>query len=189
MNPYDLPTSLTIGGVDHPIRTGWRVVMDIFAMFNDPDFDKEMKTVGMVKILYPNWRNIPPEHLAEAIEKACEFLDCGQKPDDQIRPRLMDWEDDAMLIIPAINQVADLEVRNNPDIHWWTFFGWYMSVENSLFSTVLHIRKKQKMGKPLEKWEKEFFRENEKITQMKKRHTEEETTAMEDIRNWINGKG
>lgn len=188
MNAYDLPTSLTIGGVEHPIRTGWRVVMDIFAMFNDPDFDNEMKTVGLIKMIYPMWQEIPPEAIPEAIQKAYEFLDCGQKPDDRIRPRLMDWEDDAPIIVPAVNGVAGMDVRENPGIHWWTFFGWYMSVENSLFSTVLHIRKKQASGKKMEQWEKEFLRDNEKIISMRKRQTEEERTAMDDIRNWLSGK-
>lgn len=189
MNAYDLPTSLVIGGVEHPIRTGWRVIMDIFAMFKDPEFDREMKTVGLIKILFPQWKQIRPEDLAEAIEKAGDFLDCGYKPDSQNRPRLMDWEEDAVLIIPAINQVADLEVRDHPEVHWWTFFGWYMSIENSLFSTVLHIRKKQATGEKLEKWEKEFCRDNVTLVSMKNRRTEEERTAMDDIRKWMSGEG
>ena len=174
MTAYDLPTSLVVGGVEHPIRTGWRVVMDIFAMYNDPDFDNEMKTVGLVKMIYPQWREIPPEAIPEAIEKACDFLDCGQKPDSRHRPRLVDWEDDAAIIIPAVNGVAGQDVRSDPDIHWWTFFGWYMSIKDSLFSTVLHIRKKQNSGKKLERWENEFLRENQKLVHMKTRLAKEE---------------
>lgn len=187
MNAYDLPTSLTIGGVEHPIRTGWRVVMDIFAMYNDPDFDNEMKTVGLVKMIYPQWREIPPEAIPEAIEKACEFLDCGQKPDNRNRPRLVDWEDDAAIIVPAVNSVAGLDVRSNPNIHWWTFFGWYMGIKDSLFSTVLHIRKKKKSGKSLEKWEKEFLHENRNFVEMRKRYTAEELEELEYIKKWLGG--
>lgn len=185
MSAYDLPTSLMIGDVEHPIRTGWRVVMDIFAMYNDPDFDNDMKTVGLIKILFPGWKDIPPEDIPEAIEKACAFLDCGQKPDSRYRPRLVDWEDDAPLIIPAINQVADMEVRDNPNIHWWTFFGWYMSIEKSLFSSVLHIRKKQSSGKPMDKWEKDFLKDNKELVSMKKRNTAEDKAAQEYFNKWL----
>lgn len=187
MNAYDLPTSLTVGGVEHPIRTGWRVVMDIFAMYNEPDFDNEMKAFGLVKMIYPRWREIPPEAIPEAIEKACEFLDCGQKPDDRHRPRLVDGEDDAAIIVPAVNGVAGMDVRENPNIHWWTFFGWYMDIKDSLFSTVLHIRKKKKSGKKLEKWEQDFFHENRNIINIKKRYTAEELKELEYIEKWLYG--
>lgn len=187
MNAYDLPTSLTIGGVAQPIRTGWRVVMDIFAMYNDPDFDSEMKAAGLVKMIYPRWREIPPEAIPEAIEKACEFLDCGHKPDDHNRPRLVDWEDDAAIIIPAVNSVAGLDTRADPNIHWWTFFGWYMSIKDSLFSTVLHIRKKQKSGKKLDKWEQEFVRENYNIIEIRRRYNAEELEEIEYMKKWLGG--
>lgn len=187
MNAYDLPTSLMIGGVEHPIRTGWRVVMDIFAMYNDPDFDREMKAVGLVKMIYPRWREIPSEAVPEAIEKACEFLDCGQKPDSQNRPRLVDWEDDAAIIVPAVNGIAGLDVRLHPDIHWWTFFGWYMGIRESLFSTVLHIRKKKKSGKKLDKWEEEFIRENRNLINLRKRYTAEELKDQEYFNKYLGG--
>lgn len=185
MTAYDLPTSLLVGGVEYPIRSGWRVVMDIFAMYNDPDFDSEMKTVGLIKIIYPNWKEIPIDDIPEAIRKACEFLDCGHKPDDQHRPRLIDWEDDAAIIIPAVNSVAGQDVRGNPNIHWWTFFGWYMSIKDSLFSTVINIRKKKASGKILEKWEEDFIKDNRNIVNLRKRYTAEELAVLEEFEKWL----
>lgn len=187
MTAYDLPTSLNVGGVERPIRTGWRVVMDIFAMFNDPDFDNEMKTVGLIKMLYPQWREIPTEDMAEAVEKACEFLDCGQKPDDKRHHKIMDWEQDAPLIIPAINGVAGQEVRNSPDIHWWTFFGWYMSMEKSLFSSVLLIRQKKAEGKKLSKQEEEWYKKNRNLVNMKKRLPKKDKEMLDYFNKWLYG--
>ena len=148
MGVYDLPTSLEIGEVSFSIRYGWRAVMDIFAAYADPELDDEMKTETMLQILYPDWDKIRPEHIQEAVEKACDFLDCGMKPDKQHRPRTMDWEQDAVIIIPAVNSVAGQEIRFAPDIHWWTFFGWYMSISDSLFSSVINkIQKKSNVKK------------------------------------------
>lgn len=185
MGVYDLPTSLRIGEVDYTIRSGWRAVMDIFSAFADPDLDGEMKTEIMIQILYPQWEQIPPRHLQEAVEKACEFLDCGMKPDQKNRPRTMDWEQDAPLILPAVNAVAGREVRLDPELHWWTFFGWYMSIGEGLFGSVLNIRQKKVKGKKLDKHEEEFYRDNHHIIDLKKAESEEVRKEKEDMLKYL----
>lgn len=185
MGAYDLPTSLMIGEVAFPIRFGWRAVMDIFAAYADSELDDDMKTEIMLQIIYPDWDKIPPQMLPEAIGKACEFLDCGMKPDKKNRPRTMDWEQDAAIIIPAINSVAGREIRLDPDLHWWTFFGWYMSISDSLFSSVVRLRQKKAKGKKLEKHEEEFYRENQKIIDLKKPESEEVRKEKENLLKWL----
>lgn len=182
---FDLPTSLKIGEVDFRIRCGWRAVLDIFSAFRDPELDDEMKMETMLRILYPDWRNIPPGLRQEAIEKACGFLDCGIRPDGRQHPRTMDWEQDASLIIPAVNSAAGREVRQDPDIHWWTFFSWYMSIDGGVFATVLHIRQKKARGKKLEKWEEEFFRENRHLVELKTPESEEIRQEKENLLKWL----
>lgn len=189
MGAYDLPTSLTIGEGAFPIRYGWRAVLDIFAAFNDPDMDGDMKTEVLLKVLYPDWQKIPHDLIPEAVKKGCEFLDCGTKPEKRNRPRSMDWEQDASMIIPAINDVAGREVREDLNIHWWTFFGWYMSIDNGLFATVLYIRQKKAKGKKLEKHEEEFYRENRHLIDLKVQDTEEVRQEKENILKWLNGGG
>ena len=186
MTAYDLPTSLKIGEVAYSIRTGWRTVMDIFAALNDPELDAEMQTETMLRILYVDYIKIPPQHMQEAVEKACEFLDCGIKPDKTNRPRTMDWEQDAALIIPEINNVSGCEIRMNPDIHWWTFFGWYMSIGSGLFASVLSIRRKKQKGQKLEKYEEEFYRENRHLIEMKRADSKEIREEKENILKWLN---
>ena len=186
MRAYDLPTSLRVGEVDYPIRYGWLAVMDIFAAFRDPDLDDDMKMDVMLQILYPDWQNIPFYHIQEAIEKACDFLDCGMKPDKKSnRPRTMDWEQDAALIIPAVNMIAKQEVRMNPDIHWWTFFGWYMGIQDGVFSSVLHIRQKKARGEKLDKWEERFYRENKNLIDLKSPESDEVRQEKENMMKWL----
>lgn len=185
MSAYDLPTSLTIGEVDYSIRYGWRAVMDIFAALNDPELDDEMKMEVMLRILYPEFEKIPQEHIQEAVEKACAFLDCGMKPDGIRKPRTMDWEQDAAIIIPEINKVAGYDVRWKQDEHWWTFFGWYMAIEGGVFANILHIRQKKAKGKKLEKHEEEFYRENRQLVDLRVPESEEVRQEKENLLKWL----
>lgn len=185
MNAYDLPSSLTVGGRVYAIRTGWRAVMDIFAAMNDPDLEDMGKQIAMLTILYPEHDSIPAEDIPEAIARACEFIDCGQRPDSEHRPRLIDWEQDAALIMPAVNAVAGKDVRCDPNLHWWTFFGMFMNVEGGLFGNVLHIRQKKAKGKKLEKQEEEFYRENRKIIDLGKKETSEIRAEKDNILKYL----
>ena len=186
MNAYDLPTSLRIGEVDFPINAGWRNMIDIFMEIRNPQHNQSTKTAIMLCKLFPNWKDIPSELIPEAIEKARDFMDCGIKNEERKKPRSVDWEQDAPLIIPAVNKVyGGTDIRLHPDIHWWTFFGWYMSITDSLFSTVLHIRQKKIKGKKLEKWEEEFYRENRKMVDFTEPETDEIRIEKENLLKWL----
>jgi len=102
--------------------------------------------------LFEDWQSIPPEHLTEACQKACEFIDCGQVDDspNKPKPRLMDWEQDGDMIVPAVNKVTGKEIRAVPYIHWWTFFGYFMESGECLFNTVVGIRSKKAKGEKLD---------------------------------------
>jgi hypothetical protein len=173
VNAYDLPTSLVIGEVAYPIRYGWRAVLDAISACSDQTLDDALKAYCMIRIMFPDWKEIPAERLQEACEKACEFIDCGQKRDDTPKPKLIDWDLDAAVIIPEINKVAGREVRMDPNIHWWTFFGWFMGIGDGLLASVLHIRTKKAKGQKLEKWEQEFYKSNKALVDMKEPETEE----------------
>lgn len=173
MSAWELPTSLSVGGVSYEIRSDFRAVLDIIAACSDPELTDEWKTLVMIKILYPQWESIPRQDIPEAAQRAVEFIDAGIS-DDGKKPRLMDWEQDASVLIPAINHVAGHEVRSLPYLHWWTFLGYYMEIGDSTFSQILAIRRKKLKGKKLEKWENEFYRDNKKIIDLKKKETRAE---------------
>lgn len=168
MSAYDLPTSLRVGEVDYAIRYNWRAVLDALSACADPELDDQHKALCLLMIMYPDWKSIPKDLLNEACEKACEFIDCGQIDDGKPKPKMIDWEQDAPLIIPEINKVAGREVRLEPNIHWWTFFGWFMGIGDGLLASVLHIRKKKATRKKLEKWEQDFYNENRALIDMSK---------------------
>lgn len=166
INAWNLPESLNINGVDYGIRSDFRAVLDILSAFSDDELTDTEKTKVMIEILY--YPVVPlPNELEEAAQKAIWFIDCGIEQDDIPKPRTMDWEQDAAIIFPAINKIAGFEVRGNQEIHWWTFYGWFMEISDSLFSQVLAIRQKLAKGKKLEKWEREFLRNNRNLCDLK----------------------
>lgn len=173
-NRWTLPKALNIGGKDYPIRYQFNAVLTILTAYNDPELEPDERTEVLLTIFYPDVGSIPPEHIPEAVRKALDFIDCGQKDDGKPKPRLMDWEQDADIIIPAINSAAGMEVRENPELHWWTFWGYFMSIGESLFSSVLHIRRKKTSGKKLDKHEEEYYRENRHLIDLKSPESEEE---------------
>ena len=177
MNAYDLPTSLVIGEVAYPIRYQWRPVMDALIACADPELDEQSTAL----------EEIPEERLQEACEKVSAFIDCGQKNDGKKGPKMIDWEQDAAVIIPEINKVAGREIRLDPDIHWWTFFGWFMGIGDGLLASVLHIRAKKAKGKKLEKWEQEFYKANKALVDMKTPETEEIRAEKDRILQILNG--
>lgn len=173
MFSWDLPLALTVGGRSYHIRTDFRAALDIMAAFNDPNLDNAGKMQVMVEILY---EEIPPEEcLEEAIKQALWYLDCGKKEDGRKRPQVMDWEQDAPIIFPAINKVAGREVREPGQyMHWWTFVGYFEEIEEGTFSQVLAIRQKRAKGKKLEQWEREFLNDNQALVNLKKKMSDEE---------------
>lgn len=179
---WDFPTSLNIGGVDYEIRTDYRAVLDLFTALSDPELTDEdeqvtayMQNRVILEIMFPQCDDIPLEHMQEALEKVTEFIDMGIS-DDRKKPKTMDWEQDAPILIPAINRVLNCEIRAQKHIHWWTFLGAYMEIGESLFSNIVHIRQKKASGKKLEKWEQDFYNDNKSLIDFKqkdKRSTEE----------------
>lgn len=184
MSIYTLPTSLTIGEVVYPIRYQWTAILDILSACADNRLDDQTKAIAMLQILFPDWNKIPPERLQEACEKACEFIDCGQK-EDKPRPKMIDWDQDARIIISEINKVAGREIRLDPDIHWWTFWGWFMGIGEGLLASVLHIRRKKSQGKKLEGWEQEFYKENRSLIDMKTPESPEVRAEKDSILRWL----
>lgn len=193
MYSWNLPTSLNVGGRNYKIRTDYRVILDILTAMNDPDiFEPEMteeekqleRALTMLQIFYIDFDTMPSSDWQEASEKACEFIDCGIKDDGKQKPRLMDWEQDAPVIVPAVNKVCGKDVRSVKYMHWWTFFGYYMEIGECTLSTIVSIRDKKRRGKKLEKWEQEFYRNNKKLVDLKARRierSEEEKDALREL--------
>lgn len=182
ISSWSFPTSLTIAGKEYGINSDYRAVIKIFTALNDYELKKEnnyVQSAVILSLFYDDYETIPEEHWQEALDQMKEFIDMGIE-DDSKAPKLMDWEQDAPIIIPTINKVLGTEIRAEKYIHWWTFLGAYMNIGESLFSNVIHIRSKKAKGKKLEKWEQEFYKANKSIIDFNKKQSrsEEEKDAL-----------
>ena len=158
-----LPKTAKIAGKTYQLRTDYRVVLRIIAAINDPELTDKDKVLVCLVNLYPDFTDIPNDALPEAYEQAVAFIEAGGSR-DKAGPKLMDWEKDEAIIFPAINQSAGKEVRELEYLHWWTFLGYFQSIDkDSIFGTVLSIRQKKKKHKKLETWEQEFYHANRKM--------------------------
>ena len=182
MSAWELPQSLTVGNKDWTIRSDFRVALDILKYFGDPNYEEDEQWMICLDILFENFASMSPKLYQEACGKARWFLDLGEeKAEETQSPALMNWEQDAGLIIPAVNKVIGKEVRAIPYMHWWTFAGAYMEIGESLFSQVLSIRQKKQKHQKLEKWEQEFYQKNRSMIDLKKRYSEEEKQKQKEL--------
>lgn len=181
---WDLPTSLEIGGVGFTIRTDFRTVLYVLSVLNDPDYEPDEQGAVCIQVMIEDWERLPAERYQEALEALMGFIDGPGVREDRRRPRprTMDWEQDAPVLIPAVNRVLGQEVRALPYLHWWTFLGAYMEIGECLFSTVVGIRQKRARGKKLEKQEQEFLRENRALVELPRKLTAQERERKDELR-------
>ena len=179
---YSLPTEVEIGEISYPIRSDYRAILDIFEVFGDPDLDNDRKALAALDIFYPDFLTIPGEQLREAAEKMLWFINCGDEGDNRKRPKLMDWEQDFQYIVAPINRVFGQDVRALPYIHWWTFIAAYYEIGDCLFAQIVRIRNLKAKGKRLDKTDQEFYRENKRLVDIKRKYTDAENDILSQ---WI----
>lgn len=167
---FDLPTTVTIKDREFGIRDDgdYRMILDVFSALQDIDIPKKERVITAIVIFYDGFSldNVfekaeSSEIMEELATKMFDFISCGQtNMGNKTNHKLIDWEQDEQLIASAVNNVANMEIRTVDYMHWWTFMGHYISVGESVLSTVVQIRSKLVEGKKLEKHEQEFRKKN-----------------------------
>ena len=183
----ELPRSLIVNEIEHPIRTDFRDILKIVCAFSDPELTPREKAYVCLLILYEDFDELDQSDYEQAFKIALRFIDNGFTNDDKRpAPSVMDWEQDANIMFPAINKVAGFEVRTVVYIHWWTFLGYYMEIHDGVYANVLSMRIKRAKHKKLEKWEQEYWNANKSICVLKQKLTEEEQAAKERLNKMLN---
>lgn len=195
---YDLPTTVEIGSVEYPIRNDgdYRMVLDCFIMLQDPELkDETERLLATLMIFYGDINSVDEvlglseDEVYARLHAMFDFFNCGQSENENNKSdyKLIDWKEDEQLIIAAINNVAGKEVRAEPYIHWWTFIGYYMSIGEGAFATIVSIRYKIIKGKKLEKHEQEFKRENPQYFNWNRKTIEQQDAEQYIRKLWNNG--
>ena len=172
MTPWELPRQAVFGGVSYPIHSDYRDVLEIFSYFDDPDLPEYLKWRIALALFYEG--EIPEAHLQEAMVFLTEFLKGGRQDAERAAPKLLDWEQDAGVIVAEVNKVAQQEIRSLSYLHWWTFLSWFHGIGEGQLSLLVGIREKLRKGKKLEPHEKDYYREHKAQVDLKKRYSREE---------------
>lgn len=159
MSAWSLPTTVAVAGRAFAIRTDFRAVLDALAALADPELTRQEQYIACLQILYPRWQELPDAN--EALRAAFVFINGGKEEEARgPLPRLVDWEQDAALIAPAVDKVLGYSCRRCDYLHWWEFLGAFYGIGDGLFAQVVSIRSKRAKGKKLNDQEREFAREN-----------------------------
>lgn len=179
-----LPQTLNINGRAYKIRSDYRDILQIIAAFGDKELSDEEKAYVCLKRLFVAMESIPKSDYQDAYEAAITFIECHIS-DRKPSPKVVNWEKDEQLIFPAINKVAGMEVRAVPYMHWWTFLGYFQSIDREdIWGFILTIRQKRAKGKKLEKYEKDFLNANRDICEVEFR--EEKATTEDNLAKMFN---
>ena len=178
-----LPEALAVGDTEYPIRSDYRNVLQVFEAFSDPDLKAGEKWIVAIYLLFEDFSCADDVEEAarngfdaeEAARQITWFISAGKENKKDGERPVYDWEQDEQMIFSAINEVAGREVREAEYMHWWTLAGYLNSVDkDSVFSYIVGIRDKRNHNKKLEKHEKEFYRKNRDLVDIKPRKTAEE---------------
>ena len=179
---YNLPFALEIHGKEYEIRSDYRAILDICIAIGYPELSNEEKTLVALDIFYPQFDAMPPEHYQKAIDKCFWFINCGaEDTGNRKAPKLVDWEMDFPYIVAPINRVCGQEIRAVEYMHWWSFVSYYYEIGGDcVFAQIVHIRDKLARGKPLDKAERKWYRQNRSLVDFKKKYTEEEKALLKE---------
>ena len=182
MDIWGLPRSACIGGTNYEINTDFRDVLEIIGYLTDSSRPEMLRWEIAVGLFFEG--DIPDKHKPEAMKYLAEFISYdsqNQKPG----PKLIDWAQDAPMIIGDVNKVAGTEIRAVKHLHWWTFLSYFYGIGEGQLSTVVSIRNKRKKGKKLEKWEEQYYRENRSKIDFCKKETAEDKAAKDYFNKWL----
>lgn len=184
---YELPISIIIDDISYKIRNkgDYRMVLDCFNALDDKQLDNNTRVLTSLIIFYEDVSTFDDiyrlfgDNLQKAVQEMYNFFNCNRvNLGIKSHYKLLDWKNDEILIISAINNVAKKEVRAEDYIHWWTFIGYYTAIGDCPLSNIISIRSKIAKGKKLEKYESQFRRENPEYFNMRYNLDDEEADKL-----------
>lgn len=180
MNGWELPEQLVVGGRTYPINTDYRDVLDVIEHLQNPDDSEWERWYIAMALFYDGFKAMPQSDYQEAAQAMAEFIAAGTNGSGPGKP-LLDWQQDAQLIAAGVSEVAGQDVRRLPYLHWWSFIGYFSSVGEGALQTVVGIRAKLQNHKPLEKWEREYYRDHRAQVDMRRKLSAEEQKAKDEL--------
>ncbi len=155
---WRLPKKVRLGEQDWDIRADFRVMLRVMAVLERKDLPESGRIYLAMRLFFKEFSQMPPALWESAAKELMLFLAGGREDPGPAGPRLLDWQQDAELIIADVNKAAGRELRELDFVHWWTFLSFFGAVGEGRLSAVVGIRKKLAEGTALDEWEKEYLR-------------------------------
>jgi len=174
---FSLPTSVAAGDKSYPVRSDFRVILEIFVMLDDPDLTDADKIEALLRMFYVE----RPANVEEGLKAFADFVNprrVGKR--EKQSSRLLDWNQDFDLMVAPINHILGVECRALPELHWHTFLAAYLEIPpESVFARVLRIREKLRTGKKLEKYERTWYKKNLELVNLKSKFSSAEEEILD----------
>ena len=182
MMGWGLPVSVQIGEREFSVNADFRDILEIIGVLTDQEKHERLRTLVALSLFYESFEEMAPEHYQAAIEWMMDFIACGEREDGASGPKLIDWEQDQMIIAAEVNKVAGTEVRALEYLHWWTFIAYFNGIGEGQLSYIVSIREKLHKGRKLEKHEREYYQKNRARVDFKQKYTPAEKAV---LREWL----
>lgn len=185
MSWQGLPDCVEINETKYTVATDYRDILEIIGWLTCEEISEFERLYIALGLFYDDFKSISQTNYAQAYEQMARFISCGEKDSGKPAGKLIDWEQDEQMIAAEINKTAGFEVRAVDYLHWYTFIGYFNSIGEGRLSTVVSIRSKLKRGKKLEKWEREYYNENKRTVDMRRKYTAEEKAEIERLKELL----
>lgn len=188
---WGLPRTALLDGRCYRLNTDYRDILDLIGWLEGEKgaaFSAEERWYIALRLFYQEFDTMPPASYAAATDYLASFLAGGRAEEKNAGPKLLDWDQDAPMIVAGINKAAGCEVRALPYLHWWTFLAWFAAMGEGTLSTVVAIRDKLRRGKRLESWELDFYRTHRAEVELRPRMSDAEKAERARLRALLDGK-
>lgn len=185
MNPNPvtdgLPRSVSIGGRQVPIETGFRPWIRIMQAADDPRPLPAVKVEAILRLAYGH--PYPPEVGTDrqgAVDAALAFLHFNEpappsteRQRSKAKKRTWDWSYDAPCLIADFQREYGIDLTDGAlDMHWWRFWALFRGLgESSRSRELIGVRQADEKG--LSKAQKANLRERKKQALLPARNEEE----------------
>lgn len=189
---WTLPRTVEFDGASWRVQTDFRDVLEMLRWLDgsaDPQLTEAERWYVALALFYLDFSCMQPAQYGDACRAMATFIQAGRPENGAQTPRLMDWQQDAALIAAGTARAAGRDLRTLPYLHWWSFLGWFDSIADGPFATVVALRDKLRRGKKLEPWERDYYRAHRAEVDLRRPESAEETAEKQRLLALLNGEG
>jgi hypothetical protein len=178
-----LPTEIVLSGVRVPVRSNFRVWMQLEELFNDEEVDQNERLLLALNLVYENLDLI--SDLNEAVQGLLWFYRCGEPVDKRLVKRaekvgvkrIYDFAQDAQFIYAAFMEQYHIDLCDIEYLHWWKFKAMFNSLsDDCMISKIIGYRATELSG--LDPKTRNAVAQKQALYRLRNGKSEEEKAAM-----------